>query len=397
MRYKVYWNPCVHDPEQPARFLAIKLSDIKKRSEEEQLHIHDFINLLTEKHLPETRLKAAGRTSWETVTNFVEWIEEVGTYIPLYHWTTGERVEVENGLVWNTHDNHYYLLRVFQEEGIPEGVHYDPATNTLVPIPPPDPNPRDHQLNIHGDLDPELVPNSNQNQNPHCNPNPRPRRMGDDFKLTAISKLPKFNGETEEHKCPITFKNQTESAWEFINGLAIPQGGLTDDIREARGRAMVQQLSGDPLSWFESYRKNPGLRTAQNWTSFWKSFVAEWDTSALGGGHDNWVCQWHAIAPQQFKTYREFVIRVESLGKRLDKTDAEILDLIKVRAPDDIALWIQNCETLASMRKALLDREGRAKNMGVSSEYTEAKFMHAEDSAIRRLEEQLVRLEQGGG
>ena len=217
------------------------------------------------------------------------------------------------------------------------------------PIPLPDPNPRDHQLNVHSDLDPELVPNGNQNQNPHRNPNPRPRRMGDDFKLTAISKLPKFDGETEGHKCPITFKIQTESAWEFINGLATPQGRLMDDICEARGRAMVQQLSGDPLSWFESYRKNPGLRTAQNWTSFWKSFVAEWDTSALGGGHDNWVRQWHAIVPQQFKMYREFVIRVESLGKRLDKPDAEILDLIKVQAPDDIAHWIQNCTTQASV------------------------------------------------
>ncbi len=264
--------------------------------------------MLTEKCLPETKLKAAGCTSWETVTNFVEWIDKVGTYLPLYHWTTGERVEIENGLVWNTHDNHYYLLHVFQDEGIPAGVHYDPATNTLVPIPPPDLNPRDHQLNVDDDLDPELVPNGNQNQNPHRNPNPRPRRMGDDFKLTAISKLPKFDGETEGHKCPITFKIQTESAWEFINGLATSQGRLTDDICEARGRSMVQQLSGDPLSWFESYRKNPGLRTAQNWTSFWKSFVAEWDTSALGGGHDNWVCQWHAIVPQQFKTYREFVI-----------------------------------------------------------------------------------------
>ncbi len=121
---------------------------------------------------------------------------------------------------------------------------------------------------------------------------------------------------------------------------------------------MVQQLFGDPLGWFESYRKNPGLRTAQNLTSFWKSFVAEWDTSALGGGHDKWVCQWHAISPQQFKTYREFVIWVESLGKRLDKKDADILDLIKVCAPDDIALWIQNCKTLAGVCKALLDREG---------------------------------------
>ncbi len=219
-----------------------------------------------EKRLPKTRLRAAGCTSWETVTNFVEWIDEFDTYIPLYCWTTGQRVEVDNGLVWNTRNNHYYLLHVFQDKGMPEGVHYDPATNTLVPIPLPDPDPRDHQLNVQGDLDPDRVPNGNHNQNPHRNP--RPRRMGDNFKLTTISKLPKFDGETEGHKCPITFKIQTESAWEFINGLATPQGGLTDDIREARGRAMVQQLSGDPLSWFESYRKNPGLRMVQNWTSF---------------------------------------------------------------------------------------------------------------------------------
>ncbi len=114
-------------------------------------------------------------------------------------------------------------------------------------------------MNVVGGLDAYLVPNGNQNQNPHCNP--RPRRMGDDFKLTAISKLPKFDGKTEGHKCPITFKIQTESAWEFINGLATPQGRLTDDVCEARGRAMVQQLSGDPLSWFESYQENPGLQT----------------------------------------------------------------------------------------------------------------------------------------
>ncbi len=101
------------------------------------------------------------------------------------------------------------------------------------------------------------MPNGNQNQNPWHNY--RPRRMGDDFKLTTISKLLKFDGETEGHKCPITFKIQTESAWEFINGLATLQGRLMDDIHEARGRAMVQQLSGDPLSWFESFKKNPGL------------------------------------------------------------------------------------------------------------------------------------------
>ena len=77
--------------------------------------------------------------------------------------------------------------------------------------------------------------------------------------------------------------------------------------------------------------------------------------------------------------------------------DAEIMDLIKVRAPDDIALWIQNCDTLASMWKALLDREGRAKNVGASSESTDAKFMQADDSAFRRLEERLACLEQGGG
>ena len=379
--YKVYFNPRVHDPETPARFLAIQLLGLEDRPEEEQLRIRDFVNLLMEKRLPETRLTAANRTNWETITNFVEWIEEYQMYIPLYHWTTGPQVEIQNGLVWNTRNNHYYLLCVFQEEGKPEGVEYDPETNTLVPLPLPNPDPRGHCVDVHVDGHPKPLPNGNQNQNPHHHH--RPRRMGDDFKLTAISKLPKLDGETEGHKCPITFKIQTESAWEFINGLATPQAGLTDDIREARGRAMVQQLSGDPLSWFESYRKNPGLQTAENWTSFWKSFVAEWDTSALGGGHDNWVRQWHAIAPQQFKTYQEFVIRVESLGKHLDKRDAEILELIKVRAPDDIALWIQNCETLASVRKALLDREGQAKNIGVSSESTDTKFMRVEDSAFR--------------
>ncbi len=123
---------------------------------------------------------------------------------------------------------------MFQDIGYPPGVHYDVDTNTLVPVPDdqnPDPDPRDHHLNIHSDLDPDLVPNGNQNQNPHHNH--RPRRMGDDFKLTAISKLPKFDGETEGHKCPITFKIQTESAWEFINGLATLQGRLMDDICEA--------------------------------------------------------------------------------------------------------------------------------------------------------------------
>ncbi len=363
--------------------------------EDEQLRIRDFVNLLTEKRLPETRLTAANRMNWETITNFVEWIEEYQMYILLYHWTTGPQVEIENGLVWNTRNNHYYLLRVFRDEGEPEGVEYNPENNTLVPLPLPNPDPRDHRVDVHVDGCRDSLPNGNQNQNPHHHH--RPRRMGDDFKLTAISKLPKFDGETEGHKCPITFKIQTESAWEFINGLATPQARLTDDIHEARGRAMVQQLSGDPLSWFESFRKNPALRTAQDWTSFWKSFVAEWDTSALGGDHDNWVHQWHAIAPQQFKTYREFVIQVESLGKHLDKRDAEILDLIKVRAPDDIALWIQNCNTLASMRKALFGREGRAKNIGASSESTDVKFMQADDSAFCQLEERLVRLEQGGG
>ncbi len=71
----------------------------------------------------------------------------------------------------------------------------------------------------------------------------------------------------------------------------------------------------------------------------------------------------------------EFVIWVDSLGKHLDKGDTEILDLIKVHAPDDIALWIQNCATLAVVQKALLDREGHAKNLGMSSESTDAKFM----------------------
>ncbi len=174
-------------------------------------------------------------------------------------------------MVWNTVDNQYYLFHVFQEEGLPRGMHYDVETNTFVPAPleaNPNPNPQDHCLNVHGGLDPGLVHNRNQNQNPHRNP--RPRRMGDDFKLTAISKLPKLDGETEGHKCPITFKIQTESAWEFINGLSTLQGRLTDQVCEAWGRAMVQQLSGDPLSWFESYRKNPGLWTEDNWKNFWK-------------------------------------------------------------------------------------------------------------------------------
>ncbi len=251
--YKVYFNPCVHDPQAPARYLAIRLLGIETRPEEEQLQIRDFVNLLMEKHLPETRLTAANRTTWETVTNFVEWIEEYQMYIPLYHWSTGQQIEIENSLVWNTRNNHYYLLRVFREEGEPEGVEYDPETNTLVPLPLPELDPRNHGVDIHVDENPDQIPNGNQNQNQH--PNHRPRRMGDNFKLTAISKLPKFDGETEGHKCPITFKIQTESTWEFINGLATPQAGLTDDIREARGRAMVQQLSGDPLSWFESYKK----------------------------------------------------------------------------------------------------------------------------------------------
>ncbi len=56
----------------------------------------------------------------------------------------------------------------------------------------------------------------------------------------------------------------------------------------------------------------------------------EWDTLALGGGHDNWVCQWHTISPQQCKIYQKFVIQVESLGNWLEKKDAKILDLIKV-------------------------------------------------------------------
>ena len=231
--YKVYCNLRMHDNTEPARYLAIKVVDVAYHPEEDQLHIRDFINLLTEQDLPETRLRAVGRMTWETVMNFIEWIEEFDTYVPLYHWTTGKQVEVDNGLVWNTLKNHYYLLHVFQEEGTPEGVLYNPDSNTFVPIPRADPDPdlRDHHLNVHGGLDADLVPNGNQNQNPCCNP--RPRRMGDDFKLTAISKLPKFDGETEGHKCPITFKIQTESAWEFMNGLATPQGGLMNDICEA--------------------------------------------------------------------------------------------------------------------------------------------------------------------
>ena len=207
---QVYCNPRVHDQQVLARFLAIRLLGIENRPEEEQARIQDFVNLLTEKRLPEMRLTAANRTAWETVTNFVEWIEEFQTYILLYRWTTGQQVAIDNGLVWNTRNNHYYLLHVIQEEGKPEGVKYNPETNTLVPIPLPDPDPRDHRVDVHVDVNPDQVPNGNQNQNP-CH-NHRPRRMGDNFKLTAISKLPKFDGETEGHKCPITFKIQTESA-----------------------------------------------------------------------------------------------------------------------------------------------------------------------------------------
>ena len=206
-RYTVYCNPCVHDKQEPTRFVAIRILGVENRPEEEQVHIGDFVNLLTEKCLPETRLTAANRTSWETVTNFVEWIEEFQTYIPLYRWSTGIQIEIKNSLVWNARNNHYYLSRIIREEGEPEGVQYDPETNTLVLIPLPDPDHRDHRVDIHADANPDPIPNGNQNQNQH--PNHRPRRMGDDFKLTAISKLPKFDGETEGHKCPITFKIQT--------------------------------------------------------------------------------------------------------------------------------------------------------------------------------------------
>ncbi len=242
-RYQVYFNPHEANPQAPTKFLAIKVVHVLQCPEEEQIHVCDFVQLLTEQRLPETRLTAQNRYNWEIITNFVHWHEEFESYILLYHWFAKPQVEITNGLVWSTCDKKYYLSRVFQDIGYPPGVCYDVDTNTLVPDPNeqnPDPDPRDHHLNINGDLDPELVPNGNQNQNP-CH-NPRPRRTGDNFKLTAISKLPKFDGETEGHKCPITFKIQTESAWEFINGLATPKGGLTDDIREARGRAMVQQL-----------------------------------------------------------------------------------------------------------------------------------------------------------
>ncbi len=58
-RYQVYHNLCVHDQQQPAKYLAIRVADVAIRPEDEQLRIHDFINLLMEQHLPETRLTAA--------------------------------------------------------------------------------------------------------------------------------------------------------------------------------------------------------------------------------------------------------------------------------------------------------------------------------------------------
>ncbi len=124
----------MHDNTEPTQYLAVKVVDLANRPEEEQLSVHDFINLLTEQWLPETRLRASGQTTWETVTNFAEWIDEYDTYVPLYHWTTGKQIEVDNSLVWNTLNNHYYLLRVFHNEGTPEGVQYNPDSNTFVQI-----------------------------------------------------------------------------------------------------------------------------------------------------------------------------------------------------------------------------------------------------------------------
>ena len=108
-RYKVYFNPCEVDPQAPAQYLAIKVIDLANHPKEEQLHVCDFINLLMEQCLPETRLTAAGQYTWEIITNFVYWNEEFESYIPLYHWFTGPQVEISNGLVWNAGDRKYYL------------------------------------------------------------------------------------------------------------------------------------------------------------------------------------------------------------------------------------------------------------------------------------------------
>ncbi len=57
--YKVYLNPRVHDPATLARFLAIRIVGLEGETEEKQARVRDFVNLLTEKRLPETRLTAA--------------------------------------------------------------------------------------------------------------------------------------------------------------------------------------------------------------------------------------------------------------------------------------------------------------------------------------------------
>ncbi len=58
------------------------------------------------------RLTAAGRTIWETITDFVEWNNQLDIYIPLYHWSTGIAVEIENSLVWNIIDEHMCFKRM---------------------------------------------------------------------------------------------------------------------------------------------------------------------------------------------------------------------------------------------------------------------------------------------
>ncbi len=134
-RYQVYFNPCEVNPQAVTKYLVIKVVDVLKCPEEEQLRVHDFIRLLMEECLPETRLTAAGQYTWEIITNFVRWHEEFEIYIPLYHWFAKPQVEIKNGLVWSAGDKKYYLSQVFQDIGYPRGVHYDANTNMLVPNP----------------------------------------------------------------------------------------------------------------------------------------------------------------------------------------------------------------------------------------------------------------------
>ncbi len=89
-RYQVYLNPHEVNPQAPTQYLAIKIFDVENQTQDDQVCVWDFINLLMEQCLPETRLRAAGWTSWEIVTNFVEWNDQLDTYLPLYCWTTGK-------------------------------------------------------------------------------------------------------------------------------------------------------------------------------------------------------------------------------------------------------------------------------------------------------------------